>query len=81
MNPSNDRIENLDNLFRTIPSARYDDIFTIPPVGTRVAAFSGYHWKIKSVNPETQEIVLEHDNLTTQGTAAKGAMFAQPISR
>lgn len=69
MNPETNRIEEVP---RTVQGAEYMDIFVLPAVGKRVASFAGYHWKVKTVNIETQEVILEQDGLTAMGQKVKG---------
>lgn len=65
---------NLIEQFEAGPApARYQDIFLLPEIGKRVASFAGYHWKVKRVDLETQEVVLEQDGLTTMGERAKSS--------
>lgn len=70
MNTDTDRIENVSVMGAR--SAEYMDVFVLPEVGKRVAAFAGYHWKVKSVNKDTQEVVLEQDGMTTAGQRVAG---------
>jgi hypothetical protein len=78
MNPETHKIEELPHDLRTAPPAPYMQ-FAIPAVGARVASFAGYHWKIKSINKDTQEVTLEQDGQTTAGQRAAAAIT--PASR